>query len=130
MSPDKVEETILTLERAALDRWCKGDPYGFVNNAVEDVTGFDHVTKDRIDGIAALKDHVRQYVGKIDVPAYKMQNVKVKVHGNVAVLAFNWETYSREGELTSRWNATEILVRREEHWKYMHSHWSPIIAKT
>lgn len=56
MSPDRVEETIVALEGAALDRWRTGDPYGFVDNAHNDVTYFDHVTKDRIDGIAALKE--------------------------------------------------------------------------
>ncbi|OFW29741.1 MAG: hypothetical protein A3H97_03695 [Acidobacteria bacterium RIFCSPLOWO2_02_FULL_65_29] len=130
MSPDNVEETILALERAALDRWCKGDPYGYVENAVDDVTGFDHVTKTRIDGIAALRDHVRQFVDKVDVPSYKMPNVKVQLYGTIAILTFNWETYSREGELTSRWNATEVLLRSEESWKYVHAHWAPIISKT
>ena len=130
MSPNDVAETIVALERAALDRWCKGDPYGFVENALDNVTYFDHVTKDRIDGIAALKEHVRQFVGKVDVPRYEMPNTKVRLEGNMVVFTFNWETYSREGELTSRWNATEVFVRSEGQWKYAHLHWAPIVAKT
>ena len=129
MSPDEVAEAILALERAALDRWCKGDPYGFVENALDNVTYFDHVTKDRIDGIAALKEHVRQFVGKVDVPRYEMPNTKVRLEGNMVVFTFNWETYSKEGELTSRWNATEVFVRSEGQWKYAHLHWAPIVAK-
>jgi hypothetical protein len=129
MSPDRVEETIVAVERAALDRWCKGDPFGFVDNALNDVTYFDHVTKDRIDGIAALKEHVIQFVGKVDVPRYEMPNVKVRSDGTTAILTFNWETYSRDGELTSRWNATEVFVRRADQWKYAHLHWAPIIAR-
>ena len=129
MSPDEVAEAILALERAALDRWCKGDPYGFVENALDNVTYFDHVTKDRIDGIAALKEHVRQFVGKVDVPRYEMPNTKVRLEGNMVVFTFNWETYSKEGELTSRWNATEVFVRSEGQWKYAHMHWAPIVAK-
>ena len=129
MSPDRVEETIVPLERAALDRWCRGDPYGFVDNAVDDVTYFDHVTKNKIDGIAALREHMIQFVDKVDVPRYEMPNVKIRSDGTTAILTFNWETYSRDGELTSRWNATEVFVRSADQWKYAHLHWAPIIAR-
>ncbi|MGH9254697.1 MAG: YybH family protein [Vicinamibacterales bacterium] len=130
MSPEKVEETIVALERAALDRWCKGDPYGFVDNAVDDVTYFDHVTKTRIDGIAALKDHARQFVDKVDVPHYQMPNAKVRSVGDIAVLTFNWEAYSRDGTVASRWNATEVFVRSEGYtWKYAHMHWAPVVTQ-
>ena len=129
MSRDRIEETIVALERAALDRWCKGDPDGFVDNAIEDVTYFDHVTKNRVNGIAALRDHMRQFVGKVDVPRYEMPNVNVRLEEHVAILTFNWETYSSTGELTSRWNATEVFVRIEQRWKYAHIHWAPVTAK-
>ena len=79
MSPDRVAETIVALERAALDRWCKGDPYGFADNALDDVTYFDHMTKPRIEGVAAFKDHMRQFVNKVDVPRYEMPNARVRV---------------------------------------------------
>jgi len=128
MTPERAAETIVALERAALDRWCKGDPFGFVDNALHDVTYFDHVTKDRVDGIVALKEHVRQFVGKVDVPRYEMPNVRVRFEGSVAILTFNWETYSASGELTSRWNATEVFVRTEDQWKYAHISWAPITA--
>ena len=131
MSSHDVEAAIVALERAMLDRWCKGDPYGIIDNAVADVTYYDHVTQTRIDGIAALKDHARQFVGTVDVPRYNMPNPKVRADGNIAVLTFNWITYSRDGELTSRWNATEVFVRTEgQGWKYAHLHWAPIIPKS
>src|SRR5262245_6862453 len=117
MSPDRVAETIVALERAVLDRWCKGDPHGFVDNAITDVSYFNHVTKDGIDGISARKAYVSQFVGKVDVPRYDMPNVKVRLDGNTAILTFNWETYSSDGELTSRWNGTEVFVRSADQWK-------------
>jgi hypothetical protein len=126
MNADTVTNTIVDLERAALDRWCKGDPFGFTDHALDDVTYFDHVTEERVDGIAALKEHARQFVGKVSVPRYEMPNVKIRTNGDMAILTFNWETYSADGELTSRWNATEVFIRRDEHWKYAHIHWAPI----
>ena len=43
-------------------------------------------------------------------------------------ILINWETYSGDGELTSRWNATEVYRRIEDQWKYIHIHWAPIVA--
>jgi hypothetical protein len=92
------------------------------------VTYFDHVTESRVDGIAALREHVRQFVGEVDVPRYEMPNARVRVHDDIAVLTFNWETYSEDGELTSRWNATEVFLRRDGRWRYIHIHWAPIVT--
>jgi hypothetical protein len=128
MSPKDVEETIVALERAALDRWCTGDPYGFVESSDDGVTYFDHVTESRVDGVAALREHMRRFVGEVDVPSHEMPNARVRVHDDVAVLTFNWETYSADGELTSRWNATEVFLRRDGRWRYIHIHWAPIVT--
>jgi hypothetical protein len=130
MGADTVMNAIVEVERAALDRWCKGDPFGFVDHALDDVTYFDHVTEKRVEGITALAQHVRQFVGKVDVPRYEMPNAKLRSDGNMAILTFNWETYSVEGELTSCWNATEVFIRNEQHWKYAHIHWAPVNRKT
>ena len=36
-----IQSTILGLEKAALDRWCKGDPTGFLEISAPDVVYFD-----------------------------------------------------------------------------------------
>jgi len=41
MNPENAQQTILALERAALERWCKGDPFGLSDIAADDVTYFD-----------------------------------------------------------------------------------------
>ncbi len=125
MSTEKVEEAIISLERAVLDRWCKGDPGGFVENALDEVTWFDHTSASRVDGRSSLAEHVSRYVGQFDVPQYDMPNVKVDVYGDIAVLTTNWHTFSGDGELTSRWNATEVFRRTGTEWQYLHMHWAP-----
>ena len=124
MNPENAQQTILALERAALERWCKGDPFGLSDIAADDVTYFDHISEARVDGIEALKQHLRQYEGKVNVPRFEMPNAMVRLHDNIAVLTFNWYTYSGDGALTSRWNATEVYSRIGNHWKVVHSDWS------
>ena len=124
MNEENARETILALERKALDRWCKGDPFGLSDMAADDVSYFDHLTESRVDGIAALKQHLRQYEGKVNVPRFEMPNATLRLHDNTAVLAFNWHTYSEDATQTSRWNATEVYFRIDNQWKLVHSHWS------
>jgi len=129
MSDTNVEKSILELERAVLNRWCKGDPHGFTDNAVDDVTYFDHLSRRRVDGLRALKEHLRHFEGAVDVPRYEMPNARVMSSGNVAVLTFNWESYSVDDKLTSRWNATEVYVRSGDRWQYGHIHWAPVVTE-
>ena len=85
MKQENAQETILALERAALERWCKTDPFGYLKFYADDVVYFDHLTETRLDGIAAVKDHFRQYEGKVNVPRFEMPNPKVQLYGNIAV---------------------------------------------
>jgi hypothetical protein len=57
-------DQILMLERAALDRWGKGDPAGFLELYATDITYFDPVTATRIDGHEAMVNYYRPWIGK------------------------------------------------------------------
>lgn len=126
MNEAEAHREILDLERAALDRWIVGDPHGFVERCRGDVTYFDHLSKEKIRGVEALREHVVRYEGAVSVPGYRMENVDIRRAGGVAVLAYNWVTLSEDGAETSRWNASEVFVREGEEWLYAHLHWSTI----
>ena len=51
-------DTIVALERGALDRWGKGDPQGFFDIMASDQTYFDPTIAKRIDGQDALKKYI------------------------------------------------------------------------
>ena len=52
---DNEAERIIALERAALERWGRGDPEGFLEISAEEVVYFDPYVPKRIDGRAALR---------------------------------------------------------------------------
>ena len=124
MNEAETRETLIAMERAALELWSKGDPSGYLKHTADDVTYFDHLAKARIDGAEELSQHCRQFEGTVDVPQWKMVNPQVRQEGDVAVLTFHWETYSGDGELTSRWNATEVFRLVQDRWQYVHMHWA------
>ena len=121
-------DEILSLERAALDRWGKGDPDGFLELYAADITYFDPVTALRIDGHPAMAEYYRPWVGKIHVARYEMLNPRVVVGGDLALLTYNLVNYLRDAEgvesLGTRWNSTTVYRRQGDTWKAVHSHWS------
>ena len=62
---DKQEAEVVSLERAALDRWGKGDVNGFLEIYAPEITYFDAGTQRRMDGHAAMTSYLQPFTGKI-----------------------------------------------------------------
>jgi ketosteroid isomerase-like protein len=122
-------EQIVAMERAALDRWGKGDPQGYLETMAPEVTYMDPIQDKRIDGLSAMKDLLIPFTGKIRVDHYDMIDPKVQRHGDMALLTFNLVSYQKQAgadKVVARWNSTEAYARLEGQWKIVHSHWSYI----
>jgi ketosteroid isomerase-like protein len=121
-------DTIIALERGALDRWGKGDPQGFFDIMASDQTYFDPATPKRIDGQDALKKYVAPFTGKISIEKMEMIDPRVQRSGDLAVLTFNLVSHGAQFDggpkRSARWNTTEVFQRLNGSWKIVHSHWS------
>jgi ketosteroid isomerase-like protein len=121
-------DEIITLERAALDRWGQGDPQGYLEIMAAEVTYFDPTLEARVDGLQAMQDLLVPFTGKIRVDRYDMINPRVQRHGDAALLTFNLASYRRQADgterLVVRWNSTETYARIDGRWRIIHSHWS------
>ena len=120
-------DAVIALERAALDRWGKGDPGGFLETYAPDVTYFDPTTERRVDGHDAITAYYRPFTGKIKIPRYEMIGPKVQRRGDVAVLTYNLRSEALQPggtQVTVRWNSTSVYARTGRGWKVIHSHWS------
>jgi ketosteroid isomerase-like protein len=118
---------VIALERAALDRWGAGDPFGYVELFDDDITYFDPVQERRIDGRPAMVRLMESIAGRIRVDRYDMLAPVVQRHGEVAMLTFNLVSYRTDDGVEraiSRWNATEVYRRTAKGWRIWHSHWS------
>ncbi len=114
--------TIIRMERAALDRWAKGDPDGFLEITDPEVVYFDPFQPRRLNGIEELRKLYAGLRGKFRIDRYEIVDPKVQVSGDIAVLTFNFVPHGSEGEM--RWNATEVYRRRGGQWRIIHTHWS------
>jgi ketosteroid isomerase-like protein len=122
VSDDKTVATILALERAALDRWGRSDPSGFLEISAPDVVYFDLYLERRIDGLDALTRYYEAIRGKVHIDRYELINPQVQLCRDAAVLTFNYVSYT--GDKQNRWNCTEVYRRTDGEWCIIQTHWS------
>lgn len=125
-----VTAEIIALERAALDRWNKGEPQGYLDLYAPDITYFDPATARRIDGLEAMKDYYAAITGKVKVSRYDMIAPNVQHYGEVAILSFQLTSFGLKPDGTeqpqARWNSTAVYRQVGNTWKTAHTHWSYI----
>jgi ketosteroid isomerase-like protein len=113
---------IIGIERAALERWGRGDPDGFIDISAAEVSYFDPFTARRLDGLADLRSLYDQIRGKIHIDRFEMIAPRVQVTGDVAVLTYRFDSHGSEGSM--QWNTTEVYQRCPSGWKIIHTHWA------
>lgn len=122
-------EEIIALEKAALDRWGKGDPQGVLDTYAAGITYFDPFQEKRLAGIEAMKALYAPMAGKVKIERFEMLDPRVQHHGDVAVLTYNLvEDLQPSAEAPESrhlaWNSTQVYARIEGNWKIIHGHWS------
>jgi len=119
----EITRTIIDLEYAALERWGKGDPSGFLEICAPDVVYFDPGREMRLDGRGALSEYYESIRGLVSIERFELINPLVQLVGDAAVLTFNYVSYGGD-ENEYRWNCTEVYRRSGEKWEIIQTHWS------
>src|SRR5207245_10740589 len=68
----KIRNEIIAIERAALDRWGKGDPQGYLEIMAPDVTYFDPTREKGITGWEAWRNYILPSLGKFRMDGYEI----------------------------------------------------------
>ena len=125
---DGVLGELMVLESAAMQRWRKGDPWGFVELYTPQVTYFDTGTTQRINGRRAMITEYKRREGKIFYDVMDFIEPQVQVCGDMVVLFYRFLStwLNLDGSVSKRtpWNCTEIYQRMDGNWKIIHNHWS------
>jgi ketosteroid isomerase-like protein len=118
---DRDARAILAVERAAFERWAKGDLEGFLEASDPEVDYFDPFLEARLEGLPALRAlYAKMPLVKVD--RWEIIHPRVVVSGDMGVLTFNFVTYTARGE--TRWNTTEVYRRKNGQWRIIHTHWA------
>ncbi len=117
------EHEVLGLERAAIARWCRGDPSGFLEICDDEVGYFDPFLAHRIDGLTALDAYYESLRGTISAVAWEVLEPRVVEIGEAAILTFRIRVWGESGEAVV-WNCSEVFVQRPIGWRIAQIHWS------
>jgi ketosteroid isomerase-like protein len=117
-----ITDQILKMERAALDRWGKGDPDGYLEISAPDMTYFDPFLENRLDSFKEVKEWLDGVRGKIKIERDEIIDPRVQVVGDAAILTMRFVSEGSEGR--AQWNCTEVYRRLADGWKIIHTHWS------
>lgn len=120
-------EEVFALERAAMERWAKGDPDGFIELLDPEVTFCDGTLAERADGLDVVRPLYEAERGR---PACTVEFIRPKVQlaGECAVLTFTLIT--RDAQDRRRYHGTEVFRRRDGRWRIIHGHYSHTAAQS
>ena len=121
---NKVEEVIIGMEKAALERWYKGDPYGYLEMYDEkDFSYFDPAKDKRLDGHSDMKAFYDTIKGLVHSDKYEILTPLVQVSKDTATLSYNLVAYV--GKDVHNWNSSSVFKLNDNNqWKVIHTHWS------
>ena len=129
VSLHQFENKILTNEHAMWERWSAGDPLGFAENFHDDATLFrwhDVQALARLDGIEEIQEYLAAFKGIIPAHKYEMVDPKIQIHGEIAIMTFEYHITMPDGESVIRWKATDVYHLVNGDLKIVHSHWSVV----
>ncbi len=121
-TPVEVASELLALEGAALERWGRGDPSGFLEISAPEVTYFDPFLDRRIDGLDALTRYYEGIRGRVRIERFELLAPRIESTGEMAVLSFQF--VSHDGDGRHSWNCTEVYRRIAGRWRIVQTHWS------
>lgn len=123
-SAAQTEREVIAMERSSMDGWLKGDSAPMLTASDPGITLFHVMTDRRLEGIAAVKELYAPFAGRPLFDSYQIENPKVQSGSDMAVLSYQLVTHN--GDLTRKWNATEVYQKKKAGWRVIHSHFSNV----
>lgn len=121
----ELSNSILNLEREALDHWSAGDPEGYSKHAADDITYFDDIgAQNRIESLDALRNYASGLKEMIPPHKYEMVGSKVQLFGDTAILTYHYHPFTFEGNPLTKWRASVVYNNSSGEWKMVHANWT------
>lgn len=115
---------LIGLERAALDKWFKGDTSGYEKLwSQRSFTYFDGVATRRVEDHATITASLREIDGKLFADSYDFRAPRLQFGNDMAVLTY--QLFARTSLIDMRYNCIEVFqLESDGQWRIIHSTWS------
>lgn len=121
---EALAQHIIGLEKAALDKWFKGDTSGYEKLwSRRSFTYFDAVVTERIDDHATIAEFLKTIDGKLFADSYDFRNPRVQIGEDMAVLTY--QLFAKTTLIDMEYNCIEVYQKEADgQWRVIHSTWS------
>lgn len=120
----RLAEYIIGLEKAALNKWFKGDTSGYENLwSKHSFSYFDGVVTKRVDNHATIAEFLKTVEGKLFAGSYDFRNARVQTGQDMAVLTY--QLFAKTNLIDMEYNCIEVFQKETNgEWHVIHSTWS------
>lgn len=114
---------LIGLEKAALDKWFRGDTSGYRQLWSErSFTYIDGVIEHRVNDYGSVMVFLDGIEGKLYAEHYDFCVPRVQFGADMAVLTY--ELYADTNLINMRYNCVEVFQKEGNEWRVIHSTWS------
>ncbi|RFB88842.1 DUF4440 domain-containing protein [Rhizobium leguminosarum bv. trifolii] len=114
---------LIGLEKAALDKWFKGDTSGYETLwSTRSFTYFDAVVTERVDDHETIKKFLDSIRGKLFAESFEFRSPRVQAVKDMAVLTY--QLFSKTNLIDMEYNVVEVFQKEGNEWRVIHSTWS------
>ncbi|WP_371118266.1 DUF4440 domain-containing protein [Selenomonas ruminantium] len=131
MERTRLEKT--AYEKAALDKWFKGDTSGYRNLwSKKNFSYFDGAKEHRVDSYEEICKALELVEGQLFAEKYDFCCPRVQLGKDMAVLTYQLfaDTKLFGKPFSMQYNCIEIFQQEEAGWQVIHSTWSFILPMT
>lgn len=119
----KLAKNIISMEKAALDKWFKGDTSGYrALWSKRNFTYFDAANSHRVDDHDTICGFLDKVDGKLFADSYDFRCPRVQFGKDMAVLTY--QLYAKTTLIDMQYNCIEIFQKESDDWHVIHSTWS------
>jgi ketosteroid isomerase-like protein len=97
-------------------------------HAADDVTYMD-ANVAMVEGAEAFRAYAASLADQVPPHTYVLDDPRVQVYGDVAILTFQWLASDTTGAPMAHWHATSVYRLDGDAWRLVHGHWSPFGAE-
>lgn len=116
-------EHIIGLEKAALDKFFKGDTSGFADLwSTRSFTYFDALVTERTDDHKTVMEFLKSIHGKVFADSYEFRSPRVQAGKDMAVLTY--QLFAKTNLIDQEYNVVEVFQNEGNEWRVIHSTWS------
>lgn len=120
----RLAEHIIGLEKAALEKWFRGDTSGYERLwSKRSFTYFDAVVTERVDDHATIAEFLKTIEGKLLADSYEFRSPRVQIGQDMAVLTY--QLFAKTTLIDMEYNCIEVYQKEMDgEWRVIHSTWS------